>query len=259
MLPIKLVKPGVLEIKGNFSHSPHFYLPVLSIRSFVVHKQPSCIELHMRSLTPGGATVLKNVDCRPELMTQTVDFLSECISTTSPNNTTQLLEELHRRIVALESVSGTVNPAHQALEEFTMFLREMVDRSDRLQQERRLNEEIYSEGSLTQGEGTTEAAAEDAAEDTTEGTTEEAAPEVVQKEDDDVSVVSDLSEPLEVPDAFTEPEAPEVTEAPTEEPNSLLYEYKEDILLSMLIAFLLGYTLFTSDIVSSFPYYTSYP
>lgn len=149
MFPVHLVKTGLLEIKGNFSHSPCFYVPIRSIRSFVVHQRPATVELHLSALTPNGSTVLKCIDCKAEQLTAVAEFISDCISKDSDSRTSEFLGKMSERITRLENdISHLIamNAAQRAVEEAAKLL--PVEPKEEVLDEQ-LDENIYEEEHIT--------------------------------------------------------------------------------------------------------------
>jgi hypothetical protein len=171
MFPVNLVKPGLLEIKGNFSHSPCFYVPIRSIRSFVVHHRPATIELHLSAITPNGSTVLKCIDCKAEQLTAVAEFISDCISKDSDSNTSEFLGKMSERMTRLENdVSRLIvmNAAQRAVEEAAKVL-PVEPKQEQLDEE--LDENIYEEEHITgetEGEESEDESEEEIANDTSD-------------------------------------------------------------------------------------------
>jgi len=166
MFPVNIVKPGILEIKGNFSHSPCYYVPIRSIRSFVVHQRPATVELHLCALTPNGATVLKCIDCKAEQITAVAEFISDCISKDSQTRTSEFLGAISERITRLENqVSNLmiVHAAKQAVEE-VVVLPPVEQKSDES-----LDDAIYEEEHIT-GQSDDEGSADDVEEEIVDDT-----------------------------------------------------------------------------------------
>jgi len=147
MLPINLVKPGILEIKGNFSHSPSFYVPITSIRSFVVHHRPPTIELHLCALTPNGATALKCIDCKADQLIAVAEFIAECISTSKPVSLSEMTQ-LSTRVASLEKDAAEIMhiKLNKALEESMEAVQRMTEQvENNSQTEELIDDSIYSE------------------------------------------------------------------------------------------------------------------
>lgn len=152
MFPIHLVKPGILEINGGFSYSPSYYVPIKSIRSFVVHQRPPTVELHLSAITPSGATGLKSIDCMPEQLVAVTEFIAECISNASIAQVQTALDKVSSRITELEQKLANSTQYMHSLEQSISSVDDSVNLLNNAIENITsppVNEEIYKEGSIS--------------------------------------------------------------------------------------------------------------
>jgi hypothetical protein len=109
MFPLKVIRPGLLEIVGRAPGSATYYIPIRSIRSFAVHENPACIELHLGTVPSSGSIHTKVLFCTKEQLLDVVEFLTMCISSVGVLGTYASLENMKARIVNLERLYDEQN------------------------------------------------------------------------------------------------------------------------------------------------------
>lgn len=109
MFPLKVIRPGLLEIVGATPSSATYYVPIRSIRSFVVHENPVCIELHLGTVPSCGSIHTKVLFCTKEQLMDVVEFLTMCISSVGVLATQASLENIKGRIANLERLYDEQN------------------------------------------------------------------------------------------------------------------------------------------------------
>jgi len=109
MLPLKIIRPGLLEIAGNTLGASTYYVPIHSIRSFAVHENPVCIELHLGTVPSGGSIHTKVLFCTKDHLLDIVEFLTMCISSIGVLGTYASLENMKARIENLERLYDEQN------------------------------------------------------------------------------------------------------------------------------------------------------
>ncbi len=109
MFPLKVIRPGLLEIVGHAPGSSTYYVPIRSIRSFAVHENPVCIELHLGTVPSSGSIHTKVLFCTKEQLLDVVEFLTMCISSVGVLGTYASLENMKARIVNLERLYDEQN------------------------------------------------------------------------------------------------------------------------------------------------------
>jgi hypothetical protein len=107
MFPLKVIRPGLLEIVGHAPGSSTYYVPIRSIRSFAVHENPVCIELHLGTVPSSGSIHTKVLFCTKEQLLDVVEFLTTCISSVGVLGTYASLENMKGRII-LESLNTVI-------------------------------------------------------------------------------------------------------------------------------------------------------
>ena len=109
MFPLKVIRPGLLEIVGHAPGSSTYYVPIRSIRSFAVHENPVCIELHLGTVPSSGSIHTKVLFCTKEQLLDIVEFLTMCISSIGVLGTYASLENMKARIQNLENLYDAQN------------------------------------------------------------------------------------------------------------------------------------------------------
>jgi hypothetical protein len=109
MFPLKVIRPGLLEIVGHAPGSSTYYVPIRSIRSFAVHENPVCIELHLGTVPSSGSIHTKVLFCTKEQLLDVVEFLTTCISSVGVLGTYASLENMKGRIMNLERLYDEQN------------------------------------------------------------------------------------------------------------------------------------------------------
>jgi len=109
MLPLKIIRPGLLEIAGNTLGASTYYVPIHSIRSFAVHENPVCIELHLGTVPSSGSIHTKVLFCTKDQLLDIVEFLTMCISSVGHLETYASLENMKARIQNLERLYDEQN------------------------------------------------------------------------------------------------------------------------------------------------------
>ena len=109
MFPLKVIRPGLLEIVGRAPGSATYYVPIRSIRSFAVHENPVCIELHLGTVPSSGSIHTKVLFCTKEQLLDVVEFLTMCISSVGVLGTYASLENMKARLVNLERLYDEQN------------------------------------------------------------------------------------------------------------------------------------------------------
>ena len=109
MFPLKVIRPGLLEIVGHAPGSATYYVPIRSIRSFAVHENPVCIELHLGTVPSSGSIHTKVLFCTKEQLLDVVEFLTMCISSVGVLGTYASLENIKGRIANLERLYDEQN------------------------------------------------------------------------------------------------------------------------------------------------------
>ena len=109
MFPLKIIRPGLLEIVGHAPGSATYYVPIRSIRSFAVHENPVCIELHLGTVPSSGSIHTKVLFCTKDDLLDIVEFLTMCISSIGVLGTYASLENMKARIQNLERLYDEQN------------------------------------------------------------------------------------------------------------------------------------------------------
>jgi hypothetical protein len=109
MFPLKVIRPGLLEIAGHAPGSATYYIPIRSIRSFAVHENPVCIELHLGTVPSSGSIHTKVLFCTKEQLLDVVEFLTMSISSVGVLATQASLENIKGRIANLERLYDEQN------------------------------------------------------------------------------------------------------------------------------------------------------
>ena len=109
MFPLKVIRPGLLEIVGHAPGSSTYYVPIRSIRSFAVHENPVCIELHLGTVPSSGSIHTKVLFCTKDDLLDIVEFLTMCISSIGVLGTYASLENMKARIQNLERLYDEQN------------------------------------------------------------------------------------------------------------------------------------------------------
>ena len=109
MFPLKIIRPGLLEIVGHAPGSATYYVPIRSIRSFAVHENPVCIELHLGTVPSSGSIHTKVLFCTKDDLLDIVEFLTMCISSIGVLGTYASLENMKARIQNLENLYDEQN------------------------------------------------------------------------------------------------------------------------------------------------------
>jgi hypothetical protein len=109
MFPLKVIRPGLLEIVGHVPGASTYYVPIRSIRSFAVHENPVCIELHLGTVPSSGSIHTKVLFCTKDDLLDIVEFLTMCISSIGVLGTYASLENMKARIENLERLYDEQN------------------------------------------------------------------------------------------------------------------------------------------------------
>jgi hypothetical protein len=109
MFPLKIIRPGLLEIVGHVPGASTYYVPIRSIRSFAVHENPVCIELHLGTVPSSGSIHTKVLFCTKDDLLDIVEFLTMCISSIGVLGTYASLENMKARIQNLERLYDEQN------------------------------------------------------------------------------------------------------------------------------------------------------
>jgi hypothetical protein len=109
MFPLKIIRPGLLEIAGNTLGASTYYIPIRSIRSFAVHENPVCIELHLGTVPSSGSIHTKVLFCTKDDLLDIVEFLTMSISSVGVLATQASLENIKGRIANLERLYDEQN------------------------------------------------------------------------------------------------------------------------------------------------------
>jgi hypothetical protein len=91
-LPLKVISPDVLEIKGAYPSSPTIYVRVENIQGFLVNHRLSTIELYTSGVP------VKVIDCSSAHISGCVELLSQFLTKKS-----KTLEDVSERLTELES------------------------------------------------------------------------------------------------------------------------------------------------------------
>jgi hypothetical protein len=109
MFPLKVIRPGLLEIVAHAPGSATYYVPIRSIRSFAVHENPVCVELHLGTVPSSGSIHTKVLFCTKDELLDIVEFLTMCISSIGVLGTYASLENMKARIQNLENLYDAQN------------------------------------------------------------------------------------------------------------------------------------------------------